>query len=122
MSGERTERAKYQLRNLPPQDYRRLLRGPLISREAIHTAATRETNQGEEGTVEGMDQLLQLLADQLRQQQEDRRQQQEERRQEREEQRRREQQEEEYRRQQQEEQRRREQQEEEYRRQQQEEQ
>ena len=122
MSGERTERAKYQLRNLPPQDYRRQLEGPPISREAIHAAATRETNQEEEGAGEGMDQLLQLLAEQLRQQQEDRRQQQEERRQEKEERRQREQQEEEYRRQQQEEQRRREQQEEEYRRQQQEEQ
>ena len=121
MSGERTERAKYQLRNLPPQDYRRQLEGPPISREAIHAAATRETNQ-EEGAGEGMDQLLQLLAEQLRQQQEDRRQQQEERRQEKEERRQREQQEEEYRRKQQEEQRRREQQEEEYRRQQQEEQ
>ena len=93
MSGERTERAKYQLRSLPPKDYCRQLRGLLISREAIHTAATRETNQREEGTVEGMDQLLQLLADQLQQQQEDRQQQQEEHQQEREEQRRREQQE-----------------------------
>ena len=80
MSGERTQRAKYQLRSLPAQDYRRQLQGPPISREEIHTAANRETNLGEEGTVEGMDQLLTLLAEQVRLQQEERRQQQEERR------------------------------------------
>ena len=91
MSEERTDQAKYQLRSLPPQDYRQQLGGVLISKEAIHTAASRETNPGEKNTVEGMDQLLQLLTEQLRQQQE-------KRWQEKEEQRRREQQEAEYRR------------------------
>ena len=110
MSEERADRARYQLRNLPPQDYRRLLSGPLISREAIHVAATRETSPGKQRTGEEMDQLLQLLTEQLRQQQE-------ERRQEKEEQRRREEREAEYRRQEKEEQRRREEQEAEYRRQ-----
>ena len=81
MSEERADRTKYQLRNLPPQDYRRLLSGPLISREAIHAAATRETSPGKQKTGEEMDQLLKLLTEQLRQQQEEHRQEKEEQRQ-----------------------------------------
>ena len=72
------DRTKYQLRSLPPQDYCRQLEGPLISREAIHAAATMKTNPREEQTVEGLDQLLQLLTEQLRQQQEEHRQEKEE--------------------------------------------
>ena len=133
MSRERTETAKYQLRSVPRQDYRWQLKGPPISREAVYAAAIRETTQEEEGVVAGMDQLLPLMAEQLRQQQEERQQekeyrqrkeqqeeeqlwqQQEERQQEKEYRQRKEQQEEEYRRQQQEEQRRREQRGEEHR-------
>ena len=39
--------------------------GTLISREAIHVEATRETNPGEEHTMEAMEQLLQLFTEQL---------------------------------------------------------
>ena len=102
----KTERAKYQLRSVSRQDYHRQLKGPPISREAVYGAAIRETAQEEEGVVAGIDQLLQLMAEQLRQQQE-------ERQKEKEYHQRKEQQEEEYRRQQQQEQRRREQREEE---------
>ena len=80
MSRERTERAKYQLRSVPRQDYGRQLKGTPISREAVYAAATRETTQKEEGVVAGMDQLLQLMAEQLRQQQEERQQEKEYRR------------------------------------------
>ena len=113
MSSGRTERAKYQLRtNLPHQDYRRQLEGPPISRRAIYMAATKETTQEKTDRVSGMEQLLALLTDQFRQQQEERqqereyhRQQEEEHQQEKEYCQQKEQQEEDYHRWQQEEQR-----------------
>ena len=87
MTSGRTKRTEYQLRELPRQDYRRQLQGPLISQRALLTttveeathksvAATfeeREATQGETTMTTKLDQLAAFMA-QMAQRQEDRQQ------------------------------------------------
>ena len=85
MTSGRTEQTKYQLRELPHQDYCRQLQGLPVSRRALLTttieeathesiAATfeeREATHGETNMTNGVDQLAALMA-QIVQRQEER--------------------------------------------------
>ena len=76
MTSGRTEQTEHQLRELPPQDYRRQLQGPPISQRALLTisleevthesvAATleeREATKGETNMTTGLDQLATFMA------------------------------------------------------------
>ena len=129
MSKDRALQSTYTLRSVPRHDYRRQLKGLPVSRKVIHEEAIKESSQ-EEGAVSEMEQLLQLLAEGMRQQEADRKQEREDRqkkdKQDEEYRRQKEQKEEEYRRQKEQKEeeyrRQKEQKEEEYRRKQQEEQ
>ena len=84
MTSGRTKPIKYQLRELPHQDYRRQLQGPPISwrallttsvEEATHdfvanTLEERKATQGETNMTTGLDQLAALMAELAQRQEE----------------------------------------------------
>ena len=85
MSSGRSERTKYPLRELPPQDYHRQLQGPPISWRALTTTAEEvahesvtatleesEATQGETNMTTELDRLAAIVA-QITQRQDDER-------------------------------------------------